>query len=246
MIRRLIIAVQFLTIIPLSGKHSFTDEDLGKSMLYFPLVGLLIGGFLVLTRIPLSLTLPAGVVDALLTALLIVITGAMHLDALADTADGIFSGKEKTVKLQIMKDGSVGAMGMVAIFIVLLLKYVTLIALSATFKNKALLLMPMMGRWSQVIVAYSSDYAGLSRGLGFPFTSHVNLSLLLCTVFFCGMVAFFLFSFPGLVLAGTIALIGIVYSLFFKRLLGGVTGDVLGALTEVTEVIVLIMILATC
>ena len=88
MIRRLIIAVQFLTIIPLSGKHSFTDEDLGKSMLYFPLVGLLIGGILVCTRIPLSLGLPEGVVDALLIAFLVVITGAMHLDALADTADG--------------------------------------------------------------------------------------------------------------------------------------------------------------
>ena len=246
MIRRLIIAFQFLTIIPLSGKHSFTDEDLGKSMLFFPLVGLLIGGFLVFTRIPLSLRLPADVVDALLIVLLIVITGAMHLDALADTADGIFSGKEKTVKLQIMKDSSVGAMGMITIFIVLLLKYVTLIALSATLKNKALLLMPMMGRWSQVIVAYSSEYAGLSRGLGFPFTTHVNLSLFLCSAFFCGMVAFYLLSLPGLVIAGTIALIGIVYGLFFKRLLGGVTGDVLGALTEVTEVIVLIMILATC
>mgnify|MGYP001819794358 FL=1 len=246
MIRRLIIAVQFLTIIPLSGKHSFTDEDLGKSMLYFPLVGLLIGGILVCTRIPLSLGLPEGVVDALLIAVLVVITGAMHLDALADTADGIFSGKERTVKLQIMKDSSVGAMGMVTIFIVLLLKYVTLIALSATLKNKALLLMPMMGRWSQVIVAYFSEYAGLSRGLGFPFTTHVNLSLFLCSAFLCGMVAFYLLSVPGLVIAGTTALFGIVYSLFFKRLLGGVTGDVLGALTEVTEVIVLIMILATC
>ena len=246
MIRRLIIAVQFLTIIPLSGKHSFTDEDLGKSMLYFPLVGLLIGGILVCTRIPLSLGLPEGVVDALLIAFLVVITGAMHLDALADTADGIFSGKERTVKLQIMKDSSVGAMGMVTIFIVLLLKYVTLIALSATLKNKALLLMPMMGRWSQVIVAYSSDYAGLSRGLGFPFTTHVHLSLLLCSAAFCGIVAFYLLSLPGIVIVCTIVFMGIVYSLFFKRLLGGVTGDVLGALTEVTEVIVLILILATC
>ena len=127
---------------------------------------------------PFLFCLPEGVVDALLIAVLIVITGAMHLDALADTADGIFSGKERTVKLEIMKDSSVGAMGMVTVFIVLMLKYVTLIALSAALKNKALLLMPLMGRWAQVIVAYCSDYGGLSKGLGFPFTTHVSFTLL--------------------------------------------------------------------
>lgn len=244
MIRRLIIAIQFLTIIPLSSKHSHNEEDLGKSMLYFPLVGLLIGGILVCTRIPLSLRLPEGVVDALLIAVLIVITGAMHLDALADTADGIFSGKERTVKLEIMKDSSVGAMGMVCIFIVLMLKYVTLIALSASLKNKALLLMPMMGRWAQVVVAYCSDYAGLSRGLGFPFTTHVNFPLLFSCAVFCGIVAYYLFALPGILIAGAITLMAVLYSLFFKRLLGGVTGDILGASTEVIEVIVLILILA--
>jgi adenosylcobinamide-GDP ribazoletransferase len=246
MIRRLIIAIQFLTIIPLSSTHSFNEEDLGKSMLFFPLVGLFIGGILVCTRIPLSLCLPGGVVDALLIAVLIIITGAMHLDALADTADGIFSGKEKTVKLQIMKDSSVGAMGMVTLFTVLLLKYVTLIAVSVTLKNKALLLMPMMGRWAQVIVSYCSVYAGQSRGLGFPFTTHVHFPLLLLSAIFSVGVAFYLFSLTGVVIAGAIAVIAVLYSLFFKRLLGGVTGDVLGALTEIAEVIVLILILATC
>ena len=246
MIGRLIIAIQFLTVIPLSSKHTVTEQDLGKSMLYFPLVGLVIGGMLVCTRIPLSLCLPSGVVDALLIAVLIIITGAMHLDALADTADGIFSGKERTVKLEIMKDSSVGAMGMVTVFIVLMLKYVTLIALSVALKNKALLLMPLMGRWAQVIVAYSSDYAGLSKGLGFPFTTHVSFTLLSFTGVFSVVVAFYLFSLPGMVIAATIALIALLYSLFFKRLLGGVTGDILGAVTEVTEVLVLILILATC
>lgn len=241
--RRLTIAVQFLTVIPLSTKHRFDEIDLGKSMLYFPLVGLGIGLMLVCIRIPLALYLPATVTDGLLVAFMIVITGAMHLDALADTADGTFSGKERTKKLEIMKDSSVGAMGVVSIVMVILLKYVALVALSITLKNKALLLMPMLGRWSQVLVAYCSDYAGLSRGLGFPFTTHVTLMTLTVTALMSGITAFYLLSLPGVIIVGAVAITALLYSIFFKWLLGGVTGDILGASTELTEVLVLMLII---
>jgi adenosylcobinamide-GDP ribazoletransferase len=242
MIRRFTIAVQFLTVIPLSTRHRFDEIDLGKSMLYFPLVGLGIGLILVCIRIPLSLYVPDTVTDALLLALMIFITGAMHLDALADTADGTFSGKDRTKKLEIMKDSAVGAMGVVSIVMVIVLKYVALVALSGTHKNKALLLMPMLGRWSQVIVAYCSDYAGLSRGLGFPFTTHMTLFILIATAVMSGITGFYLLSLPGVIIVGAVAIIALLYSFFFKWMLGGVTGDILGASTELTEVIVLIII----
>ncbi|MDX1778960.1 MAG: adenosylcobinamide-GDP ribazoletransferase [Thermodesulfobacteriota bacterium] len=242
--RRFTIAVQFLTVFPLSTKHRFDEIDLGKSMLYFPLVGLGIGAILVCIRIPLSLYLPTAVTDALLITFLIVISGAMHLDALADTADAVFSGKDKSGKLKIMKDSAVGAMGVVCIVMVILLKYAALVALATTLKNKALLLMPLLGRWTQVIVAYTSDYAGLSKGLGFPFTTHVSLAILILTVLMSGIASLYLFSLPGLIVAGTVGVAALLYSFFFKWLLGGVTGDVLGASTELTEVVVLIFILA--
>jgi len=242
--RRLIIAVQFLTIIPLSTKQRFDEMDLGKSMVYFPLVGLGIGLILVCLRLSLTRYLPDAVSDALLIAFLVIITGAMHLDALADTADGIFSGKDRTGKLQIMKDSAVGAMGVVAIVMTILVKYVALVALSDTLKNKGLLLMPVLGRWAQVIVAYCSDYAGLSKGLGFPFTSHVTLMILTVTALMSGIVAFYLLSITGLFLAVTVGITALLYSLFFKWLLGGVTGDILGAITELIEILVIILILA--
>lgn len=242
--RRLIIAVQFLTIIPLSTKQRFDEIDLGKSMAYFPLIGLGIGLILVCLRLPLTGYLPDAVSDALLIAFLVIITGAMHLDALADTADGIFSGKDRTGKLQIMKDSAVGAMGVVSIVMTILIKYVALVALSDTLKNKALLLMPVLGRWTQVIVAYCSNYVGLSRGLGFPFTSHVTLMILSVTALMSCIVAFYLLSIPGLFLVVTVAITALLYSFFFKWLLGGVTGDILGATTELIEILVIILILA--
>jgi adenosylcobinamide-GDP ribazoletransferase len=240
---RFIISLQFLTIIPFSKNTNVNEEDLGKSMLYFPLAGLFIGICLVGVNLSLSLLLPKSVVDGLIITFLVVMTGSMHLDALADTIDGIASGKERKEKLRIMKDPTVGAMGVVAIILVLMLKYLALTAIPDMLKNQALLVMPVMGRWAQVIVSYFSSYAGLKRGLGVPFTTHVSLFILVAASIMAVLIAFCLFLVKGAVIAGSILLFSFFYSLFFKRLLGGVTGDVLGAGNEIIEAAVLIMIL---
>ncbi|MBW2183890.1 MAG: adenosylcobinamide-GDP ribazoletransferase [Deltaproteobacteria bacterium] len=240
---RFIISLQFLTIIPFSKNTNVNEEDLGKSMLYFPLAGLFIGVCLVGVNLGLSLLLPQSVVDGLIIAFLVVITGSMHLDALADTIDGIGSGKERKEKLRIMKDPTVGAMGVVAIILVLMLKYLALTAIPGTLKNQALLVMPVMGRWAQVIVSYFSSYAGLKRGLGGPFISHVSLFILVAASIMAVLIASFLFLVKGVVIALSVLVFSLMYSLFFKRLLGGVTGDVLGAGNEIIEAAVLIMIL---
>jgi len=241
---RFIISLQFLTIIPFSKNTSVNEEDLGKSMLYFPLAGLFIGTCLVGVNEAFSFFLPQSVVDGLIITFLVVITGAMHLDALADTIDGVGSGKERNEKLRIMKDPAVGAMGVVAIILLLSLKYLALTAITGTLKNQALLVMPVMGRCSQVIVAYFSSYAGLKKGLGIPFTTHVSLGSLAAASIMTVLIATCLFLVKGAVIAGTVGLFSFFYSLFFKRLLGGVTGDVLGAGNEIVEVAVLMMILA--
>jgi len=240
---RFIVAIQFLTVIPFCKRLNVNEEDIGKSALYFPMVGLLIGVCLVCSNLFLSFFLPHNVVDGMLIAILVLITGSMHLDALADTVDGIASRKERNEKLRIMKDGKVGAMGVVAVFLVLMLKYLALATLPEYHKNQSLLLMPIIGRWSQVSVAYFSDYAGLKKGLGFPMTRHVTSFIFVFTAIMASLVASCLFYYKGLIIAGVIAVFCFLYSRFFKRVLGGVTGDVLGAANEITEVAVLIMIL---
>ena len=241
--RRFILAFQFLTIIPLAKKLTFSEEDLGKSMFYFPLVGLAIGGCLVATRILISSHLPPVVVDALVVTLLVVLTGSMHLDALADTTDAVASGKDREGKLRVMKDTRVGAMGVVSICLVILLKYVMILALPMSLKNQALLLMPVLGRWGQVMLAYSTDYAGLTRGLGFPFTDQVTLMTFVLASFVSALIAIFLFLVQGIFVAAGVVVFMLLYCLFFKRTFGGVTGDILGAATEITEVLVLLLLL---
>jgi len=241
---RFIISLQFLTIIPFSKNIQVSEEDLGKSMLYFPLAGLFIGGCLVGVNHLLSFLLPQRVVDGLIITFMVLITGSMHIDALADTIDGIGSGKERNEKLRIMKDPTVGAMGVAAIVLVLILKYAALTAIPGTFKNQALLVMPVMGRWSQVIVSYFSTYAGLKKGLGSPFTSQASLPVFMGASIMAALCVSCLFLVKGIIIAGIVIVVSFVYSLFFKRLLGGITGDVLGAGNELIEVAVLIMILA--
>ena len=243
--RRFIIALQFLTVIPFYKNLEINEEDLGKSALCFPLVGLFIGGCLVCSNFLLSFILPRAVVDGLLICLLVLMTGSIHLDAMADTVDGMVGGKEKNEKLSIMKDGQVGAMGAVGVFLILMLKYLALAALPVHLKNQSLLLMPMMGRWSQVSVAYFSDYAGLKEGLGFPITRHVTSRIFIFTTTLSLLVAAYLFHNRGFIITLLVVLFCVLYSCFFKRTLGGVTGDVLGAANEITEVAVLIMILVT-
>ena len=241
--RRFIIALQFLTIIPYNKDLKVTEEDLGKSMLLFPLVGLFIGGCLVFSDQVLASLLPLSVVNGLLITLLVLFTGSMHLDALADTIDGIASGGDRTEKLLIMKKGNIGAMGVVAIIIVLMLKYLTLNAIPQAFKCQALLIMPMMARWSQVTVSSFSDYAGIKKGLGFPFTTHAKFSTFILTTLMAVLFSYLLFLGKGILIAGLILLICFTYSRYFKRILGGVTGDILGAINEIVEVVVLILIL---
>ena len=241
--RKLLIALQFLTIIPLRKSLEVTEEDLGKSMVYFPLIGLFIGGCLALSQVLLSFLFPPVIVDGLLVTIAVLLTGALHLDGLSDTIDALASRKGREEKLRIMKEGKIGAVGAVGVFLVLMLKYASLTALPKNLTLAALLLFPAMGRWAQLVVAYFSEYAGQKKGLGFPFTLQVTYLMVIVTTVPVFLLSFLLFKIKGVVMAGVIGLFCVLYSHFFKRALGGVTGDVLGAVNELTEVLFLLLVL---
>jgi adenosylcobinamide-GDP ribazoletransferase len=241
--RRFILAFQFLTIIPVSKNLAVDEKDLGKSMIYFPLVGLILGGILICSDLGLTLYLPRSVVDGLLIVVLTILTGSLHLDALADTIDGIGSGKSRVEKLRIMKDSQIGAMGTVAICLVLITKYLCLSALPATVKYQAILAMLMISRWAQIIVAFFCEYAGQEKGLGLSFTLHTTLALLITASSAVIVIAFLILQTEGVIIVATVAVFCFLYSLYFKKVLGGATGDVLGAASEMVEIAVLLMIL---
>ncbi len=153
-----IAAVQFLTIVPLSKDLRATNETLGNSTAYFPLVGFLIGILLFIYNEVLSLFLPLQVGCILIIALLIVLTGAIHLDGFVDTLDGLAGGRDKATTLEIMKDSRIGAIGVIGVVVLLLVKYASMVNIPRGFLWKALLLMPVIGRWSMAQLCYFSKY----------------------------------------------------------------------------------------
>lgn len=241
--KQFLIALQLLTIIPVKTKGSIEDKELGKSAAFFPLIGAVQGIILVGANIFFSLLFPLDVVSALILIALMLTNGGFHLDGFADTVDGLAGGSTKEERLHIMKDSSIGAIGVMAIILLLLLKFLAINSLNIDSKNYILFLLPVIGRWSMVAMAYWADYAREGSGLGKAFTEYTGIR-----EFFIATTLAILFSLFFLrlkVLAYLIILLFTVYviTVFFKKKLGGVTGDVLGFQSEAAEAIFLLLVI---
>ena len=145
--RGLLIALQFMTRIPISYKFQLSEKDLGNSSRYFTLVGFIIGIILFFTYKAGILLLPPVVVGAIVIIMQIIITGGIHLDGFMDTMDGLLSARPKEKVLEIMKDSRVGAHSVTALVALLILKYSIIVSLPKGYAPVFLLLMPVLGRW---------------------------------------------------------------------------------------------------
>lgn len=239
-----IIALQFLTVIRLSRDVQVTPKDLARSMGYFPMIGLLLGFVLVSLNLLLSSILPSSVVNGILIATLIICTGALHLDGLADTIDGLAGGNTKEEILRIMRDSRTGAIGAVGLIMVLLLKYVSLINIPDDIKNQVLIAMPVISRCSMVQVCFFSDYARSDPGIGSPFAYYLGkreFSLATITAFLLSLI---LLGVEGIIVITVIGITTWGLFSFYRKKIGGVTGDTFGATNEINEVLVLILTLS--
>lgn len=243
-VKGLLTALQFLTIIPVRQDKHPSDEELGRSMAFFPTIGLLIGLLLVIMNLVLTKYLPEGVLNVLLLITLTITTGAIHLDGLADTIDGIAGGRNREESLAIMKEGRIGALGSVGLIFLILLKYISLSSIPTGLKNQALIAMSITGRWSMVPMAFFSNYARKENGTGRPFVNFVTAIHLIAATIMALLINMLLFYIKGIVILLLIGMITFMATRFFKQRLGGVTGDVLGATNEVNEVLCLFLIAA--
>jgi len=240
--RQLRLAIGFLTRLPAGVPARVEPVEIGRCMALFPLVGLLIGGLLLAVEVGLAgLLLPRSVGDALLLALLALLTGALHLDGFADLCDGIGAGRDRATTLRIMKDSHIGAFGAVGLVLLVLVKYQALSAVPATIKLPALLLMPVAGRWAAVALAVTLPYLRGPEGTGSAFATHAGRRELLLATLILVAIATGLFQLAGLVLVAIAAGTAALFGLWIKYRLGGVTGDVLGAAVEVLEVVSLLI-----
>lgn len=236
-------ALQFLTILPLPSKPVFEKEALGRSTAWFPLAGLTLGGLLLLADYGLSFLFPRHLTDALLIALLALITGALHLDGLADVCDGMAARGGKERFLAVMKDSRVGAVGVVGLMAGLGLKYAALLAVPEPVKWQALLLFPALARFVMTLVMTGAVNAR-NDGLGASFLEGIGRwTLLIATLTIlpiCGLTA----GVPGFTALLLTGLWGLSVRWHFTRRLGGITGDIVGFSGETAEILCLLCLAA--
>jgi len=238
------IALGFLTVLPTARNLPMEPERLARSMGFFPAAGLGLGLGLVVVNWLLEGLIPRSVLDCLLLLILIALTGALHLDGIADLLDGLAGGKDREGILRIMKDSRVGAIGVVGLVMVLLLKYLSLFNVPLVNKSAALMFMPCAGRWIQVVLAAFCRYVRSEGGTGSVFVELVSERESLLATGTLIAAAVVLFGLQGIFLVFLLGLAAMVLIRYFHARLGGVTGDVLGAATEIVEVLSLILVLA--
>jgi adenosylcobinamide-GDP ribazoletransferase len=233
------VALSCLTILPLGVTGARSEAQCGRSLRWFPVVGLLIGVILVGAGALAAPLLPPATVAAWIVAVWVLVTGGLHLDGFADVCDGLYGGTTPAHRLRIMKDPHLGTMAVVGLIILLLLKWTLVSSLPAAMIARALCVSPCLGRYAMVLLAATLPYAGESTGLAAPFVRGASPSDLLIATGVALAASWFLFAWSGLTVGVSAIASTLVCRSVFQRALGGVTGDVLGAIGEVTEVLVL-------
>ena len=232
----LLAAFQFLTTFPAIIRRTFTAQELGHAVGYFPIVGLALGGVLYGLEAGLNLIFPAQVVAVFTLAAWLLLTRALHFDGFLDSCDGLFGGFTPERRLEIMRDSRVGAFGVAGGGLLLLTKYAAIHSLPDL---SGLLLAPVLGRWVLSMAIFAFPYArekGLGRGMKdnvrWPQVILSTVVAVLATWFFAGWSGLLAFALAGIVLW--------LGATFILRRIPGLTGDSYGALCELTELATLL------
>ncbi len=237
--------MRFLTLIPISWRAEEDSRHFAKCLVFFSVVGMVIGSIGAGGVFFLGKGFPQPVVIAVGLAFLAFISGCLHLDGLSDSADGLLSARPKEACLKIMKDSRAGAMGIVVVVLVLLTKYAALSAMPKEALVLAFFLMPLAGRCAILLTMASLPYARAEGGLGSLFYS--GNSKKAAAIGFAVLIFCLLFLAPGRLLPVLIGFFLITYTFnrWCKAKLGGATGDTLGAVCELTEMIVAVSLTAS-
>ena len=250
--KKLILASQFLTIVPVKDMGEVSPEEMGSTTSVFPVIGFGEGVMLAFFTSVFMEVFPAELTSALLVLILVIMNGGLHLDGLSDTFDALASGGDREKKLLIMKDSTIGPMGVISIVMVLLLKYTLLSALffyappPAYFATVASI--PILSRWAMVTAAFHGRSAR-NDGLGQLFIEHTGIRQFAiasaAAVLLTGLVCSIIMQFPLYIFYLMFAM-PVLYGFsflsvfFFNRIFGGMTGDSFGALNEIAFLMFLI------
>ncbi|SKC75772.1 adenosylcobinamide-GDP ribazoletransferase [Maledivibacter halophilus] len=237
--KRFILMLQFLTRIPINMNLDVNEDDFFEGVIYFPLVGLIIGMFVVAFYY-IGTILSDKLLGAVFAVIIeVFITGGLHLDGLADTFDGVYSNRQKDRILEIMKDSRLGTNGALALFVLLILKIVLINSLKVPDVYAVLLLMPIFAKLNVVLASRIASPAR-KQGMGNLFIGKVSTGQFL--------IAFIIAIIPSLIFLKIVPVIGLmlIFSILYVRHISnridGMTGDTLGSLSELSEVAFLLFI----
>ena len=233
-------ALKFLTILRSRRWREPTSEALARSTGFFPLAGIIIGLILAGSYWLLRFILPFNVVGGLMLVGAAVLSGGLHLDGFIDTFDGMGGHKPAKARRDAMRDTHTGAFGVVAVILLLLVKYLSLSNVPEGWMMPILILMPTLSRWTMVYAIFAHPYARPS-GLGTAFKKGTDWRKLLIATAIALAAVIPLFGVAGLVIMLGVWLTALAMTSYLKGKFGGLTGDTYGAVNEVAEVAVLIM-----
>ena len=235
-----LVAVMFYTRIPVSQKIGYSEENLQKSIKYFPLIGWMVGGLSALVYIGLSfLPLPTTIIVLLSMIASVMVTGAFHEDGFADVCDGFGGGWTKEKILAIMKDSRLGTYGAIGLLLIFLCKFYLLLEMPSQIVPIAFIAGHSLSRLAAASFFVTHSYAregsdsktkGVAQQPG-------SVTILIACLF--GLLPLFLFRSPEyFLLLIPVFLVKWLLGRFFQKWIGGYTGDCLGATQQLTEVVI--------
>lgn len=239
MISPLTLAFSFLTRFPVGRAVEYGEDDYQRSFIFFPVVGLCLGILLALSAAALAFIGVRETTTAfLLLVLLAAATGGLHLDGLADCADGFFAGKNGKDALRIMKETCTGSFGVVSLVLLLIGKFAALWTILSVGDVSSIIPALVLSRWAMAVTAYNSGYPRKS-GTGKPFIGTLTLQSYLLSTAVAFAIAILFAGKGALIPIAAAAAIALLLKALSYRKIGGVTGDVLGAVNEVAELVLL-------
>lgn len=239
-VRSFLTALGFLSVLPIgvAGRHD--GDYFAPALFHFTLVGLFLGSLTAVLCLALQLVFPPLPVAALLAVMLSLLTGFIHLDGLADTADGFFSGRPREVCLEIMRDSRIGVMGSAAVCSLLVIKTAVLASIVADQLPFALMVAAAAGRTGIVCMMAALPYARSEGGLGRLFYSDATRQAAVCSSLLLAILIVLLATGRILLLISVFALVILLSVSICRKKINGATGDTLGAVCELTETALLV------
>nr|WP_312985635.1 adenosylcobinamide-GDP ribazoletransferase [Clostridioides sp.] len=248
--KRFLLTLQFLTKIPIKYNFGF-DEEFYKGIVYFPLVGFVVGLIAYIVGL-LSLNIfPALVTSVLIVLAEVLLTGGLHIDGLGDTFDALYSYRNKEKMLEIMKDSRLGTNSLLAIVFLVLLKVAFIHSFIVENMLWAVLFMPMVSRFAVMWILYKTE-SPREKGMGNVFIGKATITMIGTAMIYCIAIIFTLgkgvfllnrFDFLGIII--TIAVVLVFVEIFKRHVyskIDGITGDILGCTIELSEIFYIIFL----